>query len=96
MDEMNVREEVVVSRGAIMELEEKIKDLEATKPWWKSKTLRINLLLLMVAFLTWLAGDQFPFDLGQYGELVAVALAIVNVVLRFMTGQPIALKTNGK
>ncbi len=61
------------------------------KPWYMSKTLWLNALVLLVAALGWVSGPDFPLELGQYAEYVTLALAILNLILRFVTGQPITL-----
>lgn len=59
------------------------------KPFWASKTLIANVIAGIVAVST-----AFGLDLGLSPEtqtaLVGGILALVNIVLRFMTSKPIA------
>lgn len=59
------------------------------KPIWKSKTLWVNILTLAVLIGGVLSSNP------QYGELAkwaALGLPIVNVLLRFVTNQPVTMK----
>ena len=59
------------------------------KPWWASKTIWINAVALIAAVSAGLG-----LDLGLDGEgqaaLVGGIMAVVNMVLRVVTGKPIA------
>ena len=63
--------------------------MEVGKPFWASKTLWAN----VIAFAAVLA-TTFGLDLGLDGEtqlaLVGGVMAVVNVVLRLVTVEPIA------
>lgn len=65
--------------------------ITTVKPWWQSKTLWINGLTILAALIAMLidmqAAGDLPFDLD--GEWVAFVLAMVNFVMRWMTGQPL-------
>lgn len=62
------------------------------KPWYLSKTLWANALIVVIALLGFVTGDQFPIDLGpEVGYVVAFVLGILNLVLRFLTNQPVTL-----
>ena len=50
------------------------------KVWYRSKTLWINILALIAL----LAGSQFGFDFS--GEEQIAVLAIINLILRMITG----------
>lgn len=63
-----------------------------SKVWYQSKTVWLNLLVVIVALLGFVVSPDFPLELGQYAEYVTLALAILNIILRFVTGQPITLK----
>jgi hypothetical protein len=56
------------------------------KAWWRSKTLWINL----VAGAALLAQSQFGFIID--GEVQGAILAVVNLVLRLITKEPLGLK----
>lgn len=56
----------------------------ASKPWWQSKTIWVNGLTLIAAILSETYG---PVPLSP--ETAAIVLAIVNLVLRVVTWQPI-------
>ena len=58
-----------------------------TKPFWQSKTMIFNVLALVV-----LAANQLGFaDFQLDPETSAGALAIINLVLRLITKQPVGL-----
>lgn len=63
--------------------------METGKPFWASKTLWAN----VIAFAAVLA-TTFGVDLGLDAEtqlaLVGGVMAVVNIVLRFVTTEPIA------
>ena len=52
------------------------------KPWYQSKTVWINTLTLAALISSTIM--QWP-DLQQYATYLTYALAIVNLVLRFIT-----------
>jgi hypothetical protein len=59
------------------------------KSKWRSKTFWVNLLTLTAGTLGYWAGQDLVQDKGQ---LMAALIAVqggVNIVLRFMTTQPI-------
>ena len=53
------------------------------KPWYSSKTIWANLLALLV---TWLIGRS---DVYINPQVVVVGLALLNIVLRFLTFDPL-------
>jgi len=58
------------------------------KPFYFSKTLWFNLLAVAV-----FAASQFGFmDFAPDADLLALAAAVLNLVLRFVTKQPVALR----
>lgn len=61
------------------------------KPFWQSKTLWVNVATLAVAVLTALSGqaDVIPPEAMPY---IVGALSVANLVLRYLTKQPLALK----
>lgn len=56
------------------------------KPWYKSRTLWLNALTLVAVIIV--SVTAWP-ELQQYGAQMATALAVVNMLLRFMTTQAI-------
>jgi hypothetical protein len=52
------------------------------KPWYKSKTVWINVLTLLALILSTIM--QWP-DLQAQATYIAYALTIVNLILRFIT-----------
>jgi hypothetical protein len=56
------------------------------KPWWESKTLWINALTLLVMVLGTVA--QWP-ELADYAPQIAGAVAVINMLLRFITNRPV-------
>ncbi len=67
--------------------------LTAAKPWWKSRTIWAQLLPIMVAILALLADDQLLTNHPQAVAGLLLAIGVINIVLRSLTGQPI---TRGK
>jgi hypothetical protein len=58
--------------------------MEHTKRWWESKTIWVNVILLTIAIL----GVFLDFKVLD-PEVVAIASAILNVILRFVTTEPV-------
>lgn len=56
------------------------------KPWYESKTLWVNALTLLVMVLGAVA--QWP-EFSAYTGQIAGALAIINMLLRFLTDRPV-------
>jgi hypothetical protein len=52
------------------------------KPWWKSRTIWLNILATAAPLL------QPVFSLSTYASLL-VLIAVANVILRYDTEQPI-------
>jgi hypothetical protein len=59
--------------------------MEGAKTWWMSKTIWANLVALIGSVVL-----SIGFDPGRWAEISTVALAAVNVVLRFYTKEEIA------
>jgi len=64
------------------------------KKWYLSKTVRANtfvgVVTLLIALGGFLSGPDFPLELSpEVAYLIGFAIAILNVVLRFVTKQPI-------
>lgn len=55
-----------------------------TKPWWESKTIWVNAILLTIAIL----GVFLDYKVID-PQIVSIASAILNVVLRFVTTEPV-------
>ena len=64
------------------------------KPFYQSKTLWINVISLLLVVLAELAREQYGLSESWLG-LVALLTPVLNVVLRFITPHPIALRTDG-
>lgn len=56
------------------------------KPFWKSKTVIVNVVGAVALYFLGL--EQVQAD----PEIVALVAAIVNIVLRFMTKQPVSVR----
>jgi hypothetical protein len=65
--------------------------MDAGKEWWTSKTIWMNLIALAGSILI-----AVGFDPGRWAEISTVALAVVNLILRLYTREPIALETDPK
>lgn len=60
--------------------------MNEAKPWYLSKTIWVNVLALVGSIAV---AQGFAPD--QWAEISVTALAVVNVVLRFITGQEITV-----
>ena len=58
-----------------------------TKPFWKSKTLFFNVLAALVIVAGMLGYADFVPD----ADVMALVVAVANVVLRLLTRQPVAV-----
>ncbi len=65
------------------------------KPWWKSRTLRLNAAAAALAALEANTGLLQPMLPVNFYEALAVALAVGNAVLRVATTQPLATRKEG-
>jgi hypothetical protein len=61
--------------------------MKETKPWWTSKTIWTNVVALTGAIVV-----AVGFDAERWGEIATVALAAVNVALRMVTDEGIAIQ----
>lgn len=62
------------------------------KPWWKSRTLRLNAAAAALAALEANTGLLQPLLPVNFYEALVVALAVGNAVLRVITTQPIGVR----
>lgn len=63
------------------------------KPWYLSKTLWANAIVVVVSLLAYVASEQFPIDLGpDVIYVVTFIIGIMNLVLRFLTDSALTLK----
>jgi len=65
---------------------------EQTKPWWQSRTLRVNLAIALLAAVESNFGLLQPHLPVNFYALVAFALPIVNTALRIITSTGLTLK----
>lgn len=56
-----------------------------------SRTIAVNILTLVVAAAAAVAGTDVIKEYPQYAAILTAAIAGVNIVLRFLTTQPIKL-----
>ena len=68
--------------------------MSVVKKWFlASKTVWVNVLVILAALLSFVVGPEFPIELtAQHLQILLLILALVNLALRFVTGQPITLK----
>lgn len=59
-----------------------------SKRWWASKIVWVNLVAL-VATVAPLVGLDMGLDAEKQASIVAGVMAVVNIVLRFVTNKPI-------
>ena len=62
--------------------------MDGAKAWWMSKTIWANLFALIGSVVL-----AIGFDAGRWAEISTVALAAVNVVLRFYTKEEISVQS---
>jgi len=60
--------------------------MQNTKSWWASKTIWVNLVAFVGAIVVSLGVDS-----GHWAEISTVSLAVVNLALRLITREEIAL-----
>ena len=64
------------------------------KSWYLSRTILTNLIIgaisTIVGAFQIITGDTIPVDPGVQGAIVSGILVIANLILRRITGQPIA------
>ena len=60
--------------------------MQATKNWWESKTLWVNVLTLLAMVISQVMGWD---DMQQYAPQLLVISNVVNMALRFLTTMPI-------
>ncbi len=63
------------------------------KSWWKSRTLGVNGIVILVAILGYFAGPESPveFNAEVLGWITAT-MAVLNIGLRFLTDSPIVVR----
>ena len=62
------------------------------KYWWQSKTVWVNALVAVASLLTLITGTYtLPPSVMPW---ITLALGIINIVLRFLTDQPIGTDTS--
>lgn len=61
-----------------------------SKPAHKSKTIVVNVIVAVIAAIGLITGqaEAFGYDVPAF---VATVMALLNIALRFVTGQPITL-----
>ena len=59
-----------------------------SKPFWASKTLWVN-FVAMVAAITGALGIDLGLDPDTQLALVGGVMAVINIVLRFLTTKPV-------
>lgn len=60
--------------------------MQATKNWWESKTLWVNVLTLLAMVVSHVMGWE---DMQQYAPQLLMISNLVNLALRFLTTMPI-------
>ncbi len=62
------------------------------KPWWKSRTLRLNAAAAALAAMEANTGLLQPLLPVNFYEALVVALAVGNAVLRVITTRPLGVR----
>jgi len=60
------------------------------KPWYKSKTIWANVIVIVVAIGLYLQTQPGVIP-DQYAVYFAAFLGVLNIILRFLSDQPITL-----
>ena len=60
--------------------------MEARKEWWKSRTIWINIISLMVMMITAMAGWV---ELQDFAPQMLAVVNMLNIVIRFLTSEGI-------
>jgi hypothetical protein len=68
----------------------------SAKPWWKSKTLLLNLIAAALIALEAQFTLLQPYLPGNVYAWFAVALTVSNAILRVITAAPLAFGFGGK
>lgn len=68
----------------------------AAKPWWKSKTLWLNLIGAALIALEAQFSLLQPYLPGSVYAWIATALTVANAILRVITAAPLAFGFGGK
>ncbi len=61
-----------------------------SKPFWRSKTFWLNLVTFLIGLFGYLS--QQPWMSQQAIELFLTAIGALNILLRFLTDQPIRVR----
>jgi membrane-bound metal-dependent hydrolase YbcI (DUF457 family) len=61
------------------------------KPWYESKTFWFNALFLLSAVAAYFGFADFKPD-ANVTELAGVVVAVINIILRFITTKPVTFK----
>jgi hypothetical protein len=64
------------------------------KPWWKSKTIWVNVVVVLVAALTGAANSDAIREYPEVVALIGTLVGILNMLLRLVTRQPVQVKPN--
>jgi hypothetical protein len=62
------------------------------KAWWQSKTMLFNIVLAVALAVEMGLPDLQPFFQPEHYAYLALAVNVVNVVLRMVTSAPVTLK----
>ena len=57
----------------------------ASKPWWKSRTMVVNILTAAVAVITLVSQEELLLENPRIAGYVTIGLAVANVALRLVT-----------
>lgn len=70
--------------------------MTAAKPWWQSWALWLNIMTIVALALGYIADNALQLGIPpQVGPWVALALAVVNALIRlFRTSQPLSIAGN--
>ncbi len=60
--------------------------MEARKEWWKSRTIWINVISLLVMMITVMAGWT---EFQDYAPQMLAVVNMLNIIIRFLTSEGI-------
>lgn len=73
-----------------------MREIVETKPPVQSKTLWVNVIVVAVACLSFLLDHELVRDNADIVRYGTIAIAVANIVLRFLTASPLRFSTQLK
>lgn len=67
----------------------------ASKPWYLSRTVLVNVLTALVAMLGALVGNEWVAAHPEWVSILALVVSLLNVALRFATTEGVSVGGGG-